>query len=278
MWRQPRFSMKIVCSLQWSVLHERRTRFAVYFIILALTRVTLHYLCVTLNDYGSMLTLRPELSNLDACEVREMPLTWRATTGALAYLSLFIIVRIKGQGQVTASTGACGCTSIHTNMGRTLTVFLSSWKWWSMWWKTTNRLIGCNSCELLRLVLTKALPGLLRSGSQRPFRQAATEALLWRIPEKGGAPQPSIRDNTVLDPSQQRPLPSKDHFLIGTSGCHYLRVTSVIFICRISVNESTLHIASLWKRSVSSWNQEGTGWENRQSFLQCDQSWHLVCF
>ena len=43
-----------------------------------------------------MLTLRPELSNLDACiscEVRETPLTWRSTTGALAYLSLFIIVR-----------------------------------------------------------------------------------------------------------------------------------------------------------------------------------------
>ena len=40
-----------------------------------------------------MLTLRPELSNLDACEVRETPLTWWSTTGALAYLSLFIIVR-----------------------------------------------------------------------------------------------------------------------------------------------------------------------------------------
>ena len=40
-----------------------------------------------------MLTLRPELSNLDACEVRETPLTWQSTTGALAYLSLFIIVR-----------------------------------------------------------------------------------------------------------------------------------------------------------------------------------------
>ena len=40
-----------------------------------------------------MRTLRPELSNLDACEVREMPLTWRSTTGVLAYLSLFIIVR-----------------------------------------------------------------------------------------------------------------------------------------------------------------------------------------
>ena len=40
-----------------------------------------------------MLTLRPELSNMDACEVRETPLTWRSTTGAFRYLSLFIIVR-----------------------------------------------------------------------------------------------------------------------------------------------------------------------------------------
>ena len=40
-----------------------------------------------------MLTLGPELSNLDACEVRETPLTWRSTTGALARLSLLIIVR-----------------------------------------------------------------------------------------------------------------------------------------------------------------------------------------
>ena len=56
-----------------------------------------------------MLTLRPELSNLDACEVREMPLTWRSTAGALAHLSLFIIVR-RAQGQVTAATGACGLT------------------------------------------------------------------------------------------------------------------------------------------------------------------------
>ena len=35
----------------------------------------------------------PELSSLDACEVRETPVTWRSTTGALAYLSLFIMVR-----------------------------------------------------------------------------------------------------------------------------------------------------------------------------------------
>ena len=40
-----------------------------------------------------MLTLRPELSNLNTCKVRETPLTWRSTTGALAHLSLFIIVR-----------------------------------------------------------------------------------------------------------------------------------------------------------------------------------------
>ena len=60
-----------------------------------------------------MLTLRPELSNLDACEVTETPLTWRSTTGALAYLSLFIIVRTeKGQGQVTPATGACGLTDM----------------------------------------------------------------------------------------------------------------------------------------------------------------------
>ena len=56
-----------------------------------------------------MLTLRPELSNLDACEVRETLLTWWSTTGALAHLSLFIIVR-RAQGQVTAATGACGAT------------------------------------------------------------------------------------------------------------------------------------------------------------------------
>ena len=53
-----------------------------------------------------MLTLRPELSNLDACEMRETPLTWLSTTGALAHLSLFIIVR-RAQGHVTAATGAC---------------------------------------------------------------------------------------------------------------------------------------------------------------------------
>ena len=53
-----------------------------------------------------MLTLRPELSNLDACEVRETPLTWQSTTGALAHLSLFVIVR-RAQGQVIAATGSC---------------------------------------------------------------------------------------------------------------------------------------------------------------------------
>ena len=53
-----------------------------------------------------MLILRPELSNLVACEVREAPLTLRSTTGALAHLSLFIIVR-RAQGQVTTTTGAC---------------------------------------------------------------------------------------------------------------------------------------------------------------------------
>ena len=58
-----------------------------------------------------MLTLRSELSNLNACEVRETPLTWRSTTGALAYLSHFIILNSeKGQGQVTEATGACGHT------------------------------------------------------------------------------------------------------------------------------------------------------------------------
>ena len=58
-----------------------------------------------------MLTLRPELSNLDACDVRETPLTWRSTTGALAYLSLYNSE--KGQGQVTAATGACGICLCH---------------------------------------------------------------------------------------------------------------------------------------------------------------------
>ena len=49
-----------------------------------------------------MLTLRPELSNLVACEVRKTPLTLRPITGALAHLSLSTIVR-RAQGQVLAS-------------------------------------------------------------------------------------------------------------------------------------------------------------------------------
>ena len=57
-----------------------------------------------------MLTLRPELSNMDACEVRETPLTWRSTTGAPAHLSLLIIVR-RAPGHVTAATGACDATN-----------------------------------------------------------------------------------------------------------------------------------------------------------------------
>ena len=52
-----------------------------------------------------MFILRPELSNLVACEVKETLLTLRSTTGALAHLSLFIIVR-RAQGPVTAATGA----------------------------------------------------------------------------------------------------------------------------------------------------------------------------
>ena len=46
---------------------------AMVFIILALMWGFLHYICVRLNDEGSMLILRPELSNLVACEVRETP-------------------------------------------------------------------------------------------------------------------------------------------------------------------------------------------------------------
>ena len=62
-----------------------------------------------------MLTLRPELSNLDACDVRETPLTWRSTTGALAYLSLFIIVRrAKAKWQRPQGPVVQSCTRNHS--------------------------------------------------------------------------------------------------------------------------------------------------------------------
>ena len=44
------FSHKIICLWQWSVIHERWTTFALFFIILALTQGNLHYICVMLND------------------------------------------------------------------------------------------------------------------------------------------------------------------------------------------------------------------------------------
>ena len=57
-----------------------------------------------------MLILRPELSNLVACEVRETPLTLRfveCIQPASLHASFYIIIVRRGQRQVTAATGAC---------------------------------------------------------------------------------------------------------------------------------------------------------------------------
>ena len=58
-----------------------------------------------------MLILRPELSNLVACEVREMPLSLQSIEciqPACLHTSLSIVRR--AQSEVTAATGACGLT------------------------------------------------------------------------------------------------------------------------------------------------------------------------
>ena len=65
------FSHQIVCFLQCSLLHNCTMDVCHFFIILALTWGTVHYICVMLNDKGSMLILRPELSNVVACDQGE---------------------------------------------------------------------------------------------------------------------------------------------------------------------------------------------------------------
>ena len=55
-----------------------------------------------------MRTLRPELSNLDACELGERNAINLAVHNRCACIPVSFYNSEKGQGQVTAATGACG--------------------------------------------------------------------------------------------------------------------------------------------------------------------------
>ena len=111
-----------------------------------------------------MLTLRPELSNLDACEVRETPLTWRFTTGALAYLSLCIIVRRAQDPSDCGHRGLCSDQLLKVPRIKTAT--------------RRSRVFS------FRTPLSVCIPSSVTAvaGSKSPVQKAPPNTSLWSFP------------------------------------------------------------------------------------------------